>query len=200
MQLILLSLYSIRDSDQLTFFQGVGSPTYYVYPQHNLTKTYPQPYDSSYQRGLALSGISFLVSNNISFAANIIATSDWADLVQLTINSDVGVYFVSFSLLLTSTSSTMLWQQSTCIYCCNLAYSPSNLSLFTTLDIEETFRVNFDRTPVNYPTTHFLALFLRDFIGTCSGPNQIRADFGIKTTTSTAVDIAIWRDNNLKIV
>jgi hypothetical protein len=107
-------LYYLTNSDQLTFFQGIGSPTYYVYPQHNLTKTYPQPYDSSYQRGLALSGISFEVFNNISFGGNIIATSDWADTVQLTINSDMGVYFVSFSLLLTNTGSTLLWQQFIC--------------------------------------------------------------------------------------
>ena len=46
-------------SDQLTFFEGVGSPTFYVYPTHTYTYSYPQAYNASFARGLALSSISF---------------------------------------------------------------------------------------------------------------------------------------------
>ena len=67
------------------------------------------------------------------------------------------------------------------------------------MDTEETFWVNYDRPPV-FMTTHSFALFLRDFIGTCSGANQVRADFGVKTSNSTALEIAIWRNDNAKVV
>lgn len=52
------------------------------------------------------------MNHNVSFAADVVSTSDWADVVQLTINADVGIILISFNLILTNASSSLVWQQS----------------------------------------------------------------------------------------